>query len=140
MHNLPTKEFSFPDKYSTAEPDFERGCFICGASYRGLKNNGLEKAHIFARGKVTNLPWNIVPLCPSCHQSFDSLLKPLIANAIQYATEGYHKNPTEKDKPDKMIQEPLDKLILALRVYEPEETDVTDVPAAGVAGSSNSAQ
>lgn len=138
MHNLPSKEFSFPDKFSTAEPDFSKGCLICGSSYPRLKNNGLERAHIFARGEVTNLPWNIVPLCPSCHQSFDSLLKPLIANAIQYASEGYYKNPSERDNPEKLVKEPVDKLIKSLRTYEPEETEATGIsPAVSTSGASS---
>ncbi len=114
MHNQ--AKIRFPTKEDSGNPDYNHGCWICGFSAPSLKNNGLERAHIFGEGAVTNLPWNLIPLCPRCHQSFDSILKPVLANALEYASEGFMPNPIDKTQASKRF--PLKTLIAHLRVQQ----------------------
>ena len=118
MHNKP--DIIFPDEKTTGNPDFTKGCYICGWHAPSLKNNGLERAHIFADGKVSNLPWNILPLCPVCHQGFDSIIKPFIANALLYATGGFLPNPYNPKEIKKFSPEELAQF---LKITNPNESE-----------------
>ena len=101
LFTLPTRENTKGDTLNGATlPDFTRGCYICTKKSDTLNRNGLTEAHIFAKSKaVSNCPWNIIPLCPSCHQAFDGIIKPMLVNAIQIALNGYKKNPKAPNAP-----------------------------------------
>ena len=103
----------FPGKTDPKKTvDFKRGCYVCGFQNSALVDNGLTSAHIFANGTVSNLAWNIIPLCPNCHQSFDSIIKPMLANAIEYAWNGFLQNPSDSRTSRKVD---LPDLLKALR-------------------------
>ncbi len=121
MHNKLIKEFEFPKKDSSGRPDAKYGCLICGAKNDALEYAGTERAHIFADGTVSNLPWNIIPLCPRCHQAFDSIIKPYIANAFQFASEGFLQNPLDGNTFKAATA--LPDLLRLLREVDPKESE-----------------
>ena len=61
----------------------EGGCQFCGRRTPGLKNGGLQFAHIFPQ--KGDAQWNCLALCPLCHNVFDKIIKPVIQKAAAKA-------------------------------------------------------
>ena len=108
MGHLPPKlEISFPKRaYKTRGDLFVHGCHICGFRSEVLTSNGIEQSHIFPDGTLTNQPWNIIPLCPRCHQAFESIILPRIYRALRIAKDGFYPQP-DQDAEGQELSSPL---------------------------------
>lgn len=101
--------------------DTSNGCMFCGKSFVHLVDQGLHDAHIFPSGLGCSQAWNLIPLCPSCHQSFDQIIKPRLVHALLIGANGYLPEPDKptKDQSPRTMAESMTKVV-ELLVDEPQ--------------------
>ena len=60
------------------------GCQLCGHKSPGLKNNGLQAAHILSKKleKGNDEEVNCLVLCKNCELAFDRVIKPALFDAM----------------------------------------------------------
>lgn len=113
MSNADDAKSSNSNEEKTASP-----CEMCGRRLQGFGWLGVEKAHIIAREYAPAHPWNIIDLCPSCHETFDHIVKPRIIRALKIAMEGFNEIPSqdknEKFTKDFVIAETMEDIVCKL--------------------------